>query len=245
MENRDIHMRLLEILKSIDEICRKENLSYMLTQGTLLGAVREKGFIEWDVEDGDIMMYRKDFDSFLTYCREHADDLKYFTGYDENGLIPRLILKTNPEIFVEITLIDFLSGTKWKRDLKILALRLINAMLRTHNSYENHNLVHNIRTFLIWCFGRLFGQSANRSLYQKVSRLANEKKSSFVHFSNEYPAKMIFKLDRRLLEEAIRIPFEDTELTVPKEWDGVLRFYYGEDYMIPKRENYKTDLAGI
>jgi lipopolysaccharide cholinephosphotransferase len=78
-----------------------------------------------------------------------------------------------------------------------------------------------------------------------VSRLANEKKSSIVHFSNEYPAKMVVAFDRKLLEEAMRMPFEDTELSVPKEWDEVLRFYYGEGYMIPKRENYKTDLAGI
>ena len=236
MDNKSIHEKLLEILKAVDEICKKENLSYMLTQGTLLGAIREKGFIEWDIEDADLMMHRKDFNYFIRYCRENLDSLAFFLGKDpESGLTHRLILKQNPEIFVEIFLIDSLPQNKLKRNYKILSLRLINGMIREHNSYSGKSIVHKIKTFGIGCLGRLFGHDTKLKLYNTVSQKWNDEDSNSVFLSNEDSVKMIHEFDRNLFNEAIRVPFEDTELLVPKGWDALLKFYYGDDYMTPRR----------
>jgi len=46
------------------------------------------------------------------------------------------------------------------------------------------------------------------------------------------------RIQKRLVEETVRMPFEDTELPVPVGWDEYLRLFYGDDYMTPKRENY-------
>lgn len=56
---RRAQLRMLEILRYVDEICRKHNLIYWLDSGTLLGAVRHGGFIPWD-NDVDIVMPRKE-----------------------------------------------------------------------------------------------------------------------------------------------------------------------------------------
>lgn len=64
----------LKILVKIDEICRTHGWDYSLCGGTLLGAVRHKGFIPWD-DDIDIAMPRKDYEIFLKYLAEHSKAL--------------------------------------------------------------------------------------------------------------------------------------------------------------------------
>ncbi len=62
---RLIQLRLLEMLKFIDQVCRKYDIPYWLSSGTCLGAVRHGGFIPWD-DDVDIEMLDDDYKKFLT-----------------------------------------------------------------------------------------------------------------------------------------------------------------------------------
>ena len=66
---RPLQLRILEILLVIDKVCREHGLRYYLAAGTMLGAVRHKGFIPWD-DDVDIAMPRKDYDMLMQYGRE-------------------------------------------------------------------------------------------------------------------------------------------------------------------------------
>ena len=58
-----VHSANLKILKEIDRICRKYKIQYALDAGTLIGAVRHKGFIPWD-DDADIVFTRNQFEAF-------------------------------------------------------------------------------------------------------------------------------------------------------------------------------------
>ena len=59
----------LEMLKFIDEVCKKEGLRYFLCGGTLLGAVRHHGFIPWD-DDIDIFMPRPDYEKLIELTKD-------------------------------------------------------------------------------------------------------------------------------------------------------------------------------
>lgn len=78
-----IHRTEMDIMREIDRICRKHNLTYFLSCGTLLGAVRHKGFIPWD-EDMDIMMPREDYEQFLKVAPDELPPQLMLDSYPQN-----------------------------------------------------------------------------------------------------------------------------------------------------------------
>lgn len=66
---RTLQLHLLDILKSIDQVCKEHDLRYYLAAGTMLGAVRHGGFIPWD-DDIDICMPRSDYDCLMRHASE-------------------------------------------------------------------------------------------------------------------------------------------------------------------------------
>lgn len=81
-------LRMLEILRYVDRVCKEHNIHYWLSSGTLLGAVRHGGFIPWD-DDLDIEMLREDYEKFLKVFPENEDfvlqtihtDPNFFLGF--------------------------------------------------------------------------------------------------------------------------------------------------------------------
>ena len=93
---------LLEILEDIDSVCKRENIQYYLIAGTLLGAVRDKGFIPWD-DDLDIAMPREDYDRFVENAAQWLGDKYYFQNYisDKKYFIPFSKVRLNGSVFKE------------------------------------------------------------------------------------------------------------------------------------------------
>ena len=79
MENykRALQLKILDMVKDIDAVCKKHNIEYYLAYGSVLGAVRHQGFIPWD-DDFDIMLKYEDYNKFMKACQEDLDTKKYF-----------------------------------------------------------------------------------------------------------------------------------------------------------------------
>ena len=81
---RKLQLKMLEILETVDAICQKHNLPYWISGGTLLGAMRNGGFIPWD-DDIDIELLRPDYKKLLKILKRELPDNLYLQTPAEKG----------------------------------------------------------------------------------------------------------------------------------------------------------------
>lgn len=116
MENqqlRKLQLYQLEILKEIDRICTKHNINYYISWGSLLGAVRHKGFIPWD-DDIDISLFWDDYLKFIHVCQNELSD-KFFL---QNVSTEKNYFRTWSKVRINDTtsmdkILSFMKGVHW------------------------------------------------------------------------------------------------------------------------------------
>lgn len=115
-ENKDvkrIQTAELSTLKKLDDICKANGLTYYVCGGTLIGTIREKGFIPWD-DDVDVMMPRKDYEWLITHNDELFNDP--FLVCDYRGGFGSDIIKAHAVIYnTNVCIIDKNSNRKKKQ----------------------------------------------------------------------------------------------------------------------------------
>lgn len=74
-----LHNVLLDIMIEFDRVCKINNLNYSISFGTMLGAIRHKGFIPWD-DDVDIMMPRKDYEKLKKIAKDQFGSTFFFNA---------------------------------------------------------------------------------------------------------------------------------------------------------------------
>ena len=99
---RKLQLVELEILEEVDRICQENDIKYFLCGGTLLGAIRHKGFIPWD-DDIDVLMTRKNYNKFIDVCRKKLDDKYIIDCYKTNKKcsFPFIKIKKKGTLYVE------------------------------------------------------------------------------------------------------------------------------------------------
>ena len=84
---RTLQLHILGNLMAVDKVCREHGLQYYIYNGTMLGAVRHKGFIPWD-DDLDIAMPREDYETFITHANEWLPEPYEFVSYETDSSYP-------------------------------------------------------------------------------------------------------------------------------------------------------------
>lgn len=238
LDTAGLHEVLLGILKDIDAFCLANGIRYTISGGTLLGAVRHKGFIPWD-EDADLAMPRPDFERFKqTYGNGRYSivpaDIHYsmhLKVQDSTTLIDEGCVKGRYGVFVDVFPLDGMPGTeaecnvfmkkanKARRRLMLSQRPMLHLRDRQHDPLfaKLEAKMHSPRWWMKKC--ESFSRSYPYDTSVRVGAVCGVygKKESF---------------PREVYEQVERIEFEDTTLNAIVHRDAFLTRFYG-DYMTP------------
>lgn len=236
---------LLGFLLEIDRICKKHNIKYFLAGGTLLGAVRHKGFIPWD-DDADVMMLREDYDKFLKVLPYELPHNFAIQNDEKTSHFPFTKIRINDTvfstefsshfddihngIFFDVLAQDQTSNYKLIRKLHMHATASARWLVLDKWRGTKVNANSKISSFVANLLKTIFPLSFLEKLQNAlISQFKNKKNAKYLFDSmgrnitrGEFP--------KQWLEEAVYVDFENVKLPIPKEYDKYLSYLYG-DYM--------------
>lgn len=239
----------LELLTVLLDVCKRHNLNIWAEGGTLLGTVREHGYIPWD-DDIDMAMLRPDYDKLIAIAKNEFQSPYFFQcGYTEDkyprghaqlrkdGTAAILPLSVNQNfhqgIFIDIFVYDSIPDKQEDIDnlyQKCLLIEKLRAYC--YKPYSFYNILDNYKLYKLRKdvdkigFQNLFAQYDG---YLKSYENIECKHVSLIGFTFDFEH---YLRDKHVFDKTIYMPFEYIMMPVPIGYDEILSTQYG-DYMKP------------
>lgn len=245
----------LGILDEIVRICEKHALTYFIIGGTLIGAVRHKGFVPWD-DDIDIAMPRKDYENFRKICRKELDPDLFLQDWESEPYyyLPFAKVRKNNTvleehytedinihkgIYIDIFILDnaekqdsfsqALQGTVYKGLNKIMWAKAV------YTSGKYNKFKYFITKTFFWII-RL--EKLSKFIQKFMSINKNEDSEYFVSIGSRYGYK-IQTIKKNKYYPPRKMEFEGRLFNVPNDYNYILRRIYGDYMTLPPEEKRK------
>lgn len=245
---------LLDILSQIDRICKKYNIRYFAGAGTLLGAVRHKGFVPWD-DDIDVFMLQDDYMKFCEVAEKELSYPYFFQCYKGNDIFwPDMVMirrsdttgcsqrafdnyipPANFGMFVDIFPLTNTPDNKLAFEMQTFLLRLYRKGIRGHEvmlqkQYKGEKIKLDSR-IITWKILKLFNKDYQGVCDRFLKIAMKYKKAPFVGLRTYSPRNKNYVFESAWFDEVVELQFEDRTIPCPVGYDETLRRQYG-DYMV-------------
>lgn len=255
---RDIQLEELNILKNTVKYLEKNNLEYYLAGGTLLGAVRHKGFIPWD-DDIDICMPRNDYDKLIELCKENELGEEYeLISFEMGNLIFPFAKIVNKNIFIKAKSLEDINlyidvfpidGYPEKYSKVIFQQRILNILkgilyLKSTSlkniKNEKKSISNRILKILLKPIAEMIPTKWTSKIMIKMCKKYKYEECKYV--GNRiwgYGLSEMLQKDK-YASDKINIEFEDEEFKAPAGYDLYLKSIYGDYMKLPPKDKRVT-----
>ena len=252
----ELQKRLLGILKWFHKICVENNLRYYAIGGTLLGAVRHKGFIPWD-DDIDVGMPRKDYDKLIELLKneksqslyrleipfENKDFVYQFCKiYDTSTtLTENTRYKTKRGIYLDVFPLDGIGDTVEEsiKNYKRIAVKNNYIMTKVCALSKHRKLYKNIAIVVSRCIPFPSWRSTLIKLDKQCRAMAFDDYKYVINPYGAWGVKEIYQRDW-FGESPIVMDFESIKIFVPEKYGDFLSSVYGDYMKLPPKEKQKS-----
>ena len=241
---------LVGILKQIDSFCREHGIRYSLGYGSLIGAIRHKGFIPWD-DDIDILMLREDYDRFISTFRQ-VGDYVLMQGQEIANHLHALVTDMRTQIvseegssseffykgglWVDIFPLDNVASLKWYKKIRRRIFRLRKLQIIAEVSKIKHNrLKDKIKHRMLHPILKPFSPRISGKLEEIMRSLQGEDTPLVSSLSVWYWKQQ--PLPREYFDEYTEVEFEGVKCLATKQYDAYLRSLYGDYMQLPPEED--------
>lgn len=252
----------LDILREIDSICKRHQIKYFGWYGTLLGAVRHRGFIPWD-DDIDLVMLREDYERFqCVFQKESPNDWKVLKTD------PTMITVVNTDVIrLDQAFLDRYHGCPFITGVDIFVWDSVpqnesdedvwmNLFQAACNLYVHWDLfgddeewetgkwiqLEELESLTAYHFDR--ESSVKEQLYiltDKIAAMYGGTEYKEVTYLPDLCKDSHHRIARSCFNRVLEMQFEDTEIPVLEDYDLICRLSYGDDYMVPVKEYAHED----